>query len=689
MHVRKTKRFNRFIACILLSLFCICAVNVGGNSTASAESVYPFDNTDVMADLESSGTFNINDYFWDYYGIYKSPSIMNFVEWCYSPFNPEDFALYIYFYNPQALDIDEDNPSNRIQIASAYDTYPLTKDSVPTNYDTYPLIFCSMSTRENYEGMFYKFRVVDQKGSDGLYIQDRVYSGERRYDVSGVVLANENGDIKEYGVGGTYYFTGYAAGYGPDSNASNTLKNTGFQALETISIEVHPTVYRQAGFSDLGAGHQWDINSVYFSVPERYFTEYGDLQKIKAEWWEYETQPVFVTDNEEAANAFKQYLGVNIGNQQSGLNYRFTNYIITSSGAGVQNAWKGYTYNVEEKANDFNVKRLNTLYYSFYSDLSKDVIVTGEQLKQHMKDYSASAVKGYLPVLIDGQKISADLFTDVLSNGRADISHVEDNIHHKVFEFDANDKFNMLAYDVNESGFERFLRKLFGGVAIDSEMDISPIEADIKRYINLSDSNLSNTLLINESDATTFKSFYNSAISKNERTILFRFAKTDYYSEKVDVFKDDELFGLPTWYEDFGDGVVATESVFLDFKIIHLTFQADGVYTVIPVTQNPINIINDLTPTPEPEAPDWWKAFVEWLNDLFQTIGAWGVAIAGVVVGLIIFWIIVKIFKAVCGIGNVVIKVILCLAVIAGTVVLYSYYINWVIGIVMSLGGLW
>ena len=40
---------------------------------------------------------------------------------------------------------------------------------------------------------------------------------------------------------------------------------------------------------------------------------------------------------------------------------------------------------------------------------------------------------------------------------------------------------------------------------------------------------------------------------------------------------------------------VAQQSVFFDFDVIDLTFNKDGVYTVIPAVSDPIDIVNDLT----------------------------------------------------------------------------------------------
>ena len=96
MHARKIK-YNKIFSFILAMLFFVSALSVCDFTAHADANVYPFDNTDVMTDLESSDEFVLSDYYWDKYGIYRSPELVNFVEWCYSPFQPDDFALYIYF----------------------------------------------------------------------------------------------------------------------------------------------------------------------------------------------------------------------------------------------------------------------------------------------------------------------------------------------------------------------------------------------------------------------------------------------------------------------------------------------------------------------------------------------------------------------------------------------------------------
>lgn len=691
--VRKLR--NKIISVIFAVLMVFSSAWATGTSiNVRADNPFPFDETNVLEDLESSKDFNLINYTWDYSGLFKTASIMNFVEWCYSPFKTGDFALYVYFYNPQNLKIDTDNYSNRIQIASEYTTYPITRESVPKSYDTYNLVFCNMSMRENFEGMFYKFRVIDKKGADGMYIRERVYSGERRYDVSGLTLAMESGDVKEIGVGGTYYFTGYAAGYGPNANSTSTLKCTGFAPLETLSIKVTPTLYRQSAYNELGNGHRWDINSVYFSVPEKYFTDYGALQKIKAEWWEYETEPIYVSTHEASVLAFKDYLGIDIGDRNSALMFGFGNrYSVTLSEYYSKWVYDGYTYNIDveenekEKNGDRPYKAVNSLYYAFHADsLTNNTVVSSDKLSSYIKEYDKSAKKGYLPILIDGQKISADLFKTGLSDDRATVPYSGENVHHKTVEIDANDRFDILNYNpVADNMWAELWVGIFGRTLLSTMKDVSPIHANVSDYIDLSDKSLSERLLISplKSDMDKFRNFYNSAKEKNERTVVFNYAQTDYYEENQFVY---QYAANSNWGTKVGQALVSTQTVFLDFKIIHLTFQTDGSYTVIPVTQNPINIINGVSGGAQHVPTDWEKG----MENFFKTIGSTGIYLLYAVVAIIVIVILVKVvpyIKRICG-GKVWLFILLTILLIAGCLIAMAYLGSWLFGVIGSLGAL-
>ena len=665
MYKRKNKR--SVLLAVFMALIVFFSQLVFTGAVYGAETEYPFDQTNVLDDLESSEEFNLINYPWDFYGLHKKPAIMNFVEWCYSPFETGDFALYIYFYNPQNLKIDEDSFSNKIQMACAYDVYPITPESIPTDYDTYNLLFCNKSERPNYEGLFYKFRVVDKKGADGKYIADRVYSGERRYDVSGVVLAQEDGTTKEYMVGGTFFFTGYASGYGPNANSESTLECTGFRAMETIELEVHKTNYRTES-SSLGQYHENEVTSVYFSVPDYYFDKYGNLQKIKAEWYEYETKEILIV-NSSVYRTLEPWIGVNIGIHNDDLSLRYyKNFRETHSPYGEID----WAYNMAEE-DIFTIKySCDTLYWLFPAD---DRVVTSAQMEDYVTNYNKTFNKGKLQ--LKNGKVSADLFKDGLSEARAKVPYVDDNIHHKLAEFDANDDtFNLLSYDATHSGWDRFWDYFFNWSNAPKDpslYNVSPIEyKDLGTYIKMSDSNASDLLLVNKDDIPNLRTFYNNAEANDETTVLFRFAQTDYYQEG--------LYGSSGGKGAYAD--IAQTSVFLDFKIIQLTFlNEDEVYKVIPVSHDPIDVYNGLSPTEKP------NAVLSWFEQFLRTLGAWGTFIVAIAVGILVIILIVNMLKWAHS-ANLFFKIVLIILAIGIGVVVGVFVVPWVIDLITSLGGL-
>ena len=96
-------------------------------------------------------------------------------------------------------------------------------------------------------------------------------------------------------------------------------------------------------------------------------------------------------------------------------------------------------------------------------------------------------------------------------------------------------------------------------------------------------------MLVNKEHVADLQDYYSTETAKGNKVVLFRFAKTDYYS-------------APAWYSGYtgsipeSDTYVASETVFLDFDILSLTFHKDGVYKVIPAVSNPIDIVNGFTP---------------------------------------------------------------------------------------------
>lgn len=593
------------IALLLLVCTLFLAWQSTGLSASAGSTGYAFDSTDVMEDLNSSelngDKFNVVKYtFHDS----QQPSILNFVEFGYSfRANMRDnYALYLYVYNPGALRIKETAGQNKVQMAVAYDA-----DGNPSRYEKFSLVFCSASTGD-YKGLFYKFRIADRK-IDGKSLAERVLSGERRYDVSGFELVSGNNrNATEYKVGGSYRFTGYAAGLGPDKDAPDTL-TCHVTELETLALDVRHTYFR-TNVSSLGKDHYNEVNTVWFSVPEYIYEEYGYLQKIRAEWWEYKTKYMTVTSNKAFYDALLPYVGTDVGDYSSsvpvslGYGYLGKN---TAGGPTIhQFAW---TYNMDTSTRYNALGAITAVYYvdekqsimpyAFYapvSDVSSvfDFLssgsvagdISGTVLADWIYNYKNSLGHGYIDC--NDRKISRDLFLDRVDDGRT--------MGYNDRTIDLKDTFDLKSYDSNHNWWNRLWDYGFSWPKTDGDYrNISPIyEVQDTDFVG-SDEEISARLLVNRGDVGELKRYYEAERKRDRRVVLFRFASTDYFCG----------IASPTGATVNPDTYVAQETVFLDFDIIELTFNRNGSQWVIPVVSSPQDFINSIT-APQKET-QWWK----------------------------------------------------------------------------------
>jgi len=593
-----------FVVLILLtSLLQPLSVIAASNSTGLS-----FESSNVLDDLFSSTVnglpFDIKNF---PFNEKSSIQILNFVEFCYTykDSKKDDFGLYVYVYNPQGLDIDKTSKQNKIQLA----TY---SDEFGEHYDKFQLQFINEAEQSNYKGLFYKYKIVDKKSADGKTLIDRVNSNERVYKVSGIeLLTKGNTNATEYGVGGTYKFSGYAKGYGPDVNAESNLVCS-VENLETLSLEVHHTNYR-TGVSSLGADHYNEVNTVYFAVPNRIFKEYGNLQKIRAEWWEYKTKMAAITSNYDYyKNTLLPYTGTYTGEYNSSVdNYLYSGYY-GQSGMGYANHYFDWTYNKDLSMKSslmftqtyHSDKVSDIMPYAFYSPavdvdsvfkfLYSDPIagsVDSTQVAEWIYNYSNDLGHGYIDC--NGRKISKDLFEDDVDSGR-DMGYNDKTI-------DLGDTFDLNSYDSNHNWWNKFWDYGFSWPDTSEQYsDVAPIYELKESDLSGSDADISKRLLINSDDVDELKDFFDAAEKNDERVILFRFANTDYYCAPAFAPHVQNITKTDTY--------VAQQTVFLDFDIIELTFNKDGVYHVIPVVSSPMDIVNGFTPPP-PKF-EWWKVIL-------------------------------------------------------------------------------
>lgn len=638
-----SKRITKIL--ILLSSFILLAVIAVGQS-CSAPTAYAvvmsennFDNTRVEDDLADLDLQYVKDN-------YSDVSIVELAEYCYSDnvFKQGNYGLYIYVYNPDRITFSVQPGANVVNMAVGYND-----DGEPNAYENMPLIYLGKTTGEN-EELFYKFRI---DGASELIPVVKEYSktyGERRYDIAGVQLRTLGSDTAtDYGIGGTWHYTGYAKGYGEDENAESTLDCT-VTELETVELDVKHTFYRTET-SSKGAGYQNQLDTVYFAVPDRFFEAYGGLQRIKAEWYEYKTKDIIVTSNTDLYNRIYPYIsktpdreyderiGISLGQDAT-----------TNAGAGLANAkwgWNlgtGYVHPIEE-----------ALYYLFlvedieeydpYADIVSIGGVESNALYSYILNYDKTYESGTLP--IKNGSISADLFDEDIDDYRK-VDNENGKIQHgySYYDFDADvDLQTMVSWKESDPSFwdnwvnYGFWNALFGNIPEESGRTVSPIYTVKAEDLEGSDAEVSERLLVHTSDVEALREFYDDAVTVDgaddepKTVVLFRFATTDYYSASVDII---ELGAGILGSDKHTGGQVyrAWESVFFDFDIIQLTFDRDGVYTVIPAVADPVDIVNAVTPPTIITGTGlaWWQILL---------------IVVGVVLGLyIIIKIVIRIVKS-------------------------------------------
>ena len=611
----------RLLTCLIALVTVFGAVITAAPSIAyAAETGLSFDGTDVLDDLRSSTAggqaFDLKDYPYDES---KQAQIINFAEYCYSyKANMRgNYGLYVYIYNPQGLNLSTTSKSNKIQMATKYDA-----DGNPTDYAKFDLQFLSKSEESDYKNLFYKFKVMD-RAIDGKTFADRVNSNERRYDVSGVELMTYGANnATDYPVNGTYIFTGYAAGYGPQANAKSTLASK-VEYLETVSLDVKHTFYRTKT-SVKGAGYQNQLDTVYFSVPQRFFDTYGKLQRIKAEWYEYKTNDIVVTSHQDFYDKAYPYLGVQTGEfDQFGMTkynkdiYYSLGQNAGDAGGGMNMAKWGWNLgsgflHVPAPALYYLFKVGNIDEYDPYADIVSIGGVESNALYEYIRSYDKSFSKGTLP--IKEGTISADLFADDIDDYRKlDTEYGKIQQGYSYYDFDADVDLQKLTswQEGNPSFWDNWINwglwgAIFGSIPQEESRTVSPIYMLKDGDLSGANEEIAKRLLINAGDVNALKTYHTAAKNGDCVTVLFRFATSDYYSAAVDIMELGKGFLGSDKYTK-GQAYRAWESVFFDFDIIQLTFNKDGVYKVIPVVSSPIDVVNAITPPVQmPDDTPWW-----------------------------------------------------------------------------------
>lgn len=595
------KIFKRILGGVISFALAVIAVVAGlfpaTISVKADTTALAYEQTNVMDDLKSSTIngepFSLTKYS---FNAFKDTEVLSLVEYSYSFYRnlQDNYGLYIYVYNPKGLNFDVNHELNSIQMA--YGT------STSTNYHKYPLKFLSCSTESNYERLFYKFKIVlsaEQKQE----ILKTVNSSERIYRVSGVELMEMGKtNATEVSVGTTYHYSGYAAGYGSEPSAENTLTLKSEKA-QVLTLNVHPTYYRPSGTNGKNNYTQDSLHSVYFAVPNDIIQAYGAMTAVHAVWKNAVLAPALVTGNEAAYDAILPYGGKDMSIHKEDLEYMYlgAHRQTTATGMGsVTNHGYGYSFNrlgfwpgnwtVQEQAG----VDIDTLYFLYYTgggvDSADHYTVSSENILSKLKE---SKAKYGTPLVND--KYSACMF-----------ERYDD--HFTDVTIEAEETYSLTSQKISQT----FWEKLRGDSHVESTTTFDGIEA----IHAITESDFTGTkeeickrLYISESDFEHFKAFYNQNKALCT-TYLFRYQTSDYISQEATLFKEGKFLGQEIWEEVDTNAYFFQQTVNLDFDIIDVTFSNGSVATVIPVVSSPIDAVHSGTPptmTNSDKGIDWLK----------------------------------------------------------------------------------
>ena len=407
-----------------------------------------------------------------------------------------------------------------------------------------------------------------------------------------------------------------------------------------------------------------ELNSVFFTITEEYFQDFGNLNKISAQWYEYKTNLMYVTSNAAAYSSLFNMRNIEIDcwgripeSDQALSNYRVMWRKQANLAGGLVNAsyqfyasynpycYKNPSYSAtglpmpgitDEFSGIPDVEtRLDWLFY-IDSDIAgydiygedgwfsqADYRVTSDKVKEYMNTYSSNfytqdKILGKYASGLFADSIDVDRLQFLDANAQRDsngnfLTDENGNIVWKQNATSGLVKMNYYVddkYNVGNSFFnpDNWWNRFWYGPQYE-ELTYSPMVVISEGDIYLSDEDFSEKYYVNLSDAKKIKSEAEKAYKNNERPVLLRFAVTDYYASTA-LFEKAEETNLGNFSFN---GYVAQETVFLDFDVLSFGFQDENGYTetVIPVVAEPIDIINGLTPPDDlVEDQEWYQKLV-------------------------------------------------------------------------------
>lgn len=437
--------------------------------------------------------------------------------------------------------------------------------------------------------------------------------GSRNYSIIGMEIAHlENGQtgiyrLHDYSICHSWVYTGIGS----------SLQVAYASDYEHLELDVNMGCYQTASSSESATAKN-NLFYCYFNVPSKFNGEDYQLYSVHADYYDFDFDWKIASIIDEHSYAFyldlwNRYVGddgvldatekADIKTYYDVSNNYLCRYFFKNTYAlgDAQYEEKYFTY----APNHDQVSLLNNVYcYDNDHNLSK-----GAPLFMNV-----SSISEIVPFERIDEYLDLDQAEMITGQPRA---NVYKEIHYTNDKNPINDAnfmdFNLLSYGDHHNGWSNFWSKLLSGTNT-TEVDINniPCIQKVGSDVTGSDSSVQQAYLVQESDASDLRDYYNSALSNLNDTYIFRFN-----TNIQDYFKMYWNWALNAGLQYADSGyMMGKYKVAIDFDIMDLTFINEyNELLQIPVVADPGNIGGDITPN---TAFDW----LGWLLKVLAIIGA-------------------------------------------------------------------
>lgn len=429
-------------------------------------------------------------------------------------------------------------------------------------------------------------RIVDTEGQTIGSIFNRVGQtpSERRYDINSIELRPQGQlTANDYGIGGTWIYTGYSKGMHQSSLEESTLQSTVTQR-DTLRLDVKQTYYRT--WTDVNNTIADQLASVYFSVPNKIDKQYDELYAIDFDAYKYLSSPIFCIKESGELSVNEEKVFDNLMNQRGLLREEIAKEYGESYLTSSSFTWLCWYRNYFDSSGESvlctyaspdsvkSKKTLDKIAWVFQVSKDNDYVVGRYTLLKYMNEFSQKF--GYDV----RNKYSSLLFSDFYYSYNVQKFKTVENGKNIGRLVSATENWSLKGSLSKNNIWSWLFNNKVGEIP-----DFCPIQEVSWADINdLSDDKICQTYFIASEDVDDFKAYVKKQNENKESVYLFRF----------DI---DTYFTTDLYCENYGKcGYVAQEPIYLDFDIISLTYEKDNVYTVIPVVSDPIDVIAGIEP---------------------------------------------------------------------------------------------